>query len=219
MNVAAIIFDFDGVIVESVDIKTRAFATLFEAEPASVVEAAVNYHLANAGLSRYAKFAYVYEELLRKPLDDATVVALDSRFSELVTERVVACPLVAGARSYLDARSAEVPLHLVSATPEGELRGIVQRRGLTCYFEDVLGSPAAKPDNVRRIIERHGYDPACVPLIGDGRQDYEAAREHGLPFIGRVPPGHDNPFPAGASTVPDLVALARLWPDIVTNPR
>jgi phosphoglycolate phosphatase-like HAD superfamily hydrolase len=218
MNVAAIIFDFDGVIVESVDIKTRAFATLFQSEPASVVQAVVDYHLANAGLSRYVKFAYVYEVLLRRPLDDATALVLESRFSSLVTDQVVACPMVAGARSYLDARRGEVPLHLVSATPQGELREIVGRRALACYFEDVMGSPATKAANVRRVIDRHGYDPARVPLIGDGLQDHEAARALGLPFIGRVPPGQRSPFPACTSTVPDLDALARSWPDFAAGP-
>src|SRR3989304_1573816 len=54
--IRAIIFDFDGVIVESVDIKTKAFARLFEHEGKVVVEKVVDYHLKNGGVSRFDKF-------------------------------------------------------------------------------------------------------------------------------------------------------------------
>jgi len=46
--IKAIIFDFDGVLVESVDIKTKAFAGLFEHEGDSIVRRVVAYHIKNA---------------------------------------------------------------------------------------------------------------------------------------------------------------------------
>lgn len=60
----AILFDFDGVLVESVDVKTRAFADLFKDEEDEIVEKVVNYHLKNSGISRYDKFRYYYKEYL-----------------------------------------------------------------------------------------------------------------------------------------------------------
>ena len=68
--IKAIIFDFDGVIVESVDIKTKAFARLFEHEGKVVVEKVVDYHLRNGGVSRFDKFRYFFNEILRRPLSD-----------------------------------------------------------------------------------------------------------------------------------------------------
>ena len=56
----AILFDFDGVLVESVDIKTKAFAKLFENEGPEIVNKVVEYHLANGGVSRFKKFDYIY---------------------------------------------------------------------------------------------------------------------------------------------------------------
>lgn len=219
MTVEAIIFDFDGVIVESVDIKTHAFATLLEDEPEEIVTAAIEYHLANTGLSRYAKFAYVHEALLGRPLDEAGMAALDARYSALVVDAVVACPMVSGARAFLDARSREAPLYVVSGTPQYELREIVERRDLEGYFGDVLGSPAHKVENMRRILGGRGYDPKSVPMIGDSRLDFDAALELGTPFIGRVPPGKSNPFPTDVTTVPDLVALERQWCTYTTSQR
>jgi len=41
------------VLVESTDIKTKAFAELFKSEGKAVVKKIVNYHLMNEGVSRY----------------------------------------------------------------------------------------------------------------------------------------------------------------------
>ena len=48
-----IFFDFDGVIVESVDIKTKAFAMLFEHEGRDIANRVIDYHLKNSGVSRF----------------------------------------------------------------------------------------------------------------------------------------------------------------------
>ena len=40
----AIIFDFDGVLVESVDIKTQAFAGLYQSYGETIVGKVVRYH-------------------------------------------------------------------------------------------------------------------------------------------------------------------------------
>ena len=61
----AIFFDFDGVIVESAGIKTEAFRKLFSNYPDQVDEI-VDYHKANAGISRYDKFDYIYEKILKQ---------------------------------------------------------------------------------------------------------------------------------------------------------
>jgi len=46
----AIIFDFDGVLVESGDLKTRAFADLYQSYGETVVSKVVRYHSLNGGL-------------------------------------------------------------------------------------------------------------------------------------------------------------------------
>ena len=55
----SIIFDFDGVILESVSVKTAAFRQLFSFAPEHVDEI-VQYHLDNGGMSRFDKFRYIY---------------------------------------------------------------------------------------------------------------------------------------------------------------
>ena len=61
----AIIFDFDGVIAESVDVKTEAFKELFKAYP-DKVKAIADFHIDNGGMSRFDKFRHIYKNILKK---------------------------------------------------------------------------------------------------------------------------------------------------------
>ena len=69
--IKAIAFDFDGVLVESSNIKTDAFRRLFSDYPDKVDEL-VEYHKKNMGISRYVKFQYFYEVLLKQSYTEYT---------------------------------------------------------------------------------------------------------------------------------------------------
>lgn len=185
--IKAIVFDFDGVILESTDIKTDAFVELFADRPEHQ-EAVRAHHLANVGISRYDKFAWIYANLLQEPLDEAGSQALGARFSELVFEKVLACPFVPGAQATLDTLQGQLPLYIASGTPHDELTDIVQRRGLAGYFEGVNGSPRKKADVIREVAERHGCGVHEVLMVGDGETDYRAAQAAGSRFYARRTP-------------------------------
>ena len=90
---AAIVFDCDGVLIESVDIKTEAFTELFAEYPQHHA-AIVDHHQTHLGISRFEKFEWIYRELLGRELTDDESVALGSKFSEPVFDRTGRCPEV-----------------------------------------------------------------------------------------------------------------------------
>lgn len=182
----AIVLDFDGVVVESLDVKMRAFAELFRDHP-DHVEAIVAHHRAYPGVSRYEKFHHIYATLLRRPLAAAEMRRLDRRFSALVRDAVVACPFVKGARPFLRFASARVPVFVASATPQAELRWIVRQRELAPFFAGVYGSPASKADTIAAIGTRLGVETRDMLFVGDAVSDRDAARATGARFIARVP--------------------------------
>ncbi|MFH1593908.1 MAG: HAD-IA family hydrolase [Candidatus Omnitrophota bacterium] len=186
MNTEVIFFDFDGVIVESLNIKRDAFARLFEDEGERIVKEVVDYHLAHEGVSRYEKFIYIYKEMLKRPLDEDTFRDLSRKFSDLVMEDVVLCPYVKGAREFLEQYSEKYKCFVLSATPKDEIREIVRRRKLNGFFQGVYGAPDEKTDMVRSIIKKEGIEPARAVYIGDAISDYRAAQENAARFIAKI---------------------------------
>lgn len=207
-NWQAIIFDFDGVLVESGDIKTQAFADLYRSHGETVVAAVVQYHRLHGGMSRYQKFRYFQQHLLSKPpLTPGEEQELDWQFSARVVEAVIASQAVPGADEFIRQQAARIPLFVASGTPETELNTIVTRRGLAPYFTGVRGSPTSKQALIADILSIHALTPERVLMIGDALIDYQSAQLNGVAFLGRVRAGDDNPFPPQVETVADLSML------------
>lgn len=206
----AIIFDFDGVVVESGKIKTQAFAELYRPYGEEIVAQVVQFHTQNGGMSRYRKFRHFQEHFINKPpLTEAEEQQLDIRFSELVVEAVIAAEAVPGAIELIRQQSQKIPLFVASGTPEVELKVIVERRGLTPYFTAVRGAPALKKTIIAEILSAHNLKPEAVLMIGDAMADLEGAQANNTAFLGRVFPGDPNPFPAHIEVVPDLLGLVQ----------
>lgn len=206
----AIIFDFDGVVVESGKIKTQAFAELYRSYGENIVAKVVQFHTQNGGMSRYRKFRHFQEHLLHQPpLTEAEERQLDIRFSELVVEAVIAAEAVPGAIELIRQQSRKIPLFVASGTPEIELKVIVERRGLAPYFTAVRGAPALKKTIIAEILVAHNLQPETVLMIGDAMADLEGAQANNTAFLGRVFPGDPNPFPAHIEVVPDLRGLVQ----------
>ena len=79
-----LIFDCDGVILNSNKIKTQAFydvAKVYGHKPAQILK---DYHIQNGGISRYKKFEYLLTNILQKPIKKQELSELLSNFSKEV---------------------------------------------------------------------------------------------------------------------------------------
>lgn len=202
-----IVFDFDGVILDSARLKLDAFVAFYADEGAEVRRAVADYQRVNGGVSRFVKFRHFEETMLGRPLTDERLEELSRRFSALVEDRVVGAAAIPGAVEALERHAGHIPVFVVSATPEDELRRIVERRGLARCFTEVRGSPLTKKQIVPGLLETHGLQASRTLFVGDSPHDIEAATACGLPFLGVVAPGDENPFPPGTVTVPDLTGF------------
>lgn len=182
--IKALIFDFDGVILESADIKTEAFAEMFSDYPSKQKEI-IDYHLINAGISRYVKFRYIYEKILGQEFTKEKEIELGRTFSQLVFQRILSAPFVPGAREFLDANKLRYHFFIASGTPEEELYDIIRRRGLEGYFKEIHGSPKKKLDIVNGIAKNHRFLKDEIIYIGDAESDRIAAEGAGIVFIER----------------------------------
>ena len=66
-----LIFDFDGVLVDSVAIKGDVFAEIYEPYGKKISDLVRNHHFSNGGMSRYEKFRYYHKNYLNLTLSEA----------------------------------------------------------------------------------------------------------------------------------------------------
>jgi phosphoglycolate phosphatase-like HAD superfamily hydrolase len=184
--ISTIIFDFDGVIVDSVDIKAQAFCHVFREQPQEIRRQILDLHMNRAGTPRREKFRIIYKEFLNQPVDAVEVEKLSMEFSEFCVDKIVKVPYVDGAFEFISQYHRTYDLFVASSAPELELRDIVNRRGIAGFFKGVFGTPRTKLEICRAILEQKQLLPQQVAVIGDSISDYDVARQCGTHFIGRI---------------------------------
>jgi phosphoglycolate phosphatase-like HAD superfamily hydrolase len=209
----ALLLDFDGVVLDSATLKTRAFGELYAGTDPDRLEAIVDYVERHGGVTRADKIAHIERSFFGRSGDAERVGRLAARFRARVFDAVVGAEFVPGAEALLERAQGAIALHLVSGTPHEELREIVAARGLEGRFASVDGAPPDKATSFARLLRERGYAPGETLAVGDALTEFEAARELGVPFLAIVPPGARNRFPPDVPAVPDLrpaIAYLRL---------
>ena len=213
MQIKAIIFDFDGVITESMDIKTKAFAYLFRNQPNEIIDKIIKLRLDNGGMSRYEKFKIIYQDFLNKKLSKEKEEKLAEDFSEFCYKKMITCPYVKGVEEFLEKNYKKYDFFIVSGTPHKEMNKIVGERNLQKYFKEVLGTPGGKSELTKKILKKYNLENNDVVLIGDSPNDYEGAKKTGIKFIARIPEERYNSFESNKikvrNSINDLSSLER----------
>ena len=182
-----LLFDFDGVLAESVDIKTEAFRKMYLSHGDEFAQRVVDFHEANGGVSRYEKFKIINGEWLGEEITPQKIEELAEIFSNLVVEGVVNAPEVPGAKEFLDASSQYVKF-IITGTPTIEIKPILKMRGMDHYFKEAFGSPEKKGYWVQHILKTENIRPDECVFIGDALADYNAAIDNNIDFILRKTP-------------------------------
>ena len=185
MKCQYIIFDFDGVLVESNEIRFNGFRKLFKDYPQGEVERLVGYAKANGGVSRYKKIEYFFDAIRREPISDESVNHWAAQFSELVEQDVVEAKSVAGSLEFLEEYSNLFDFAIVSGSDQAELRRICEKRKIDHFFKAILGSPTEKKDNIAALLSELNWSHGRSVYVGDSNNDLEAAKSNNLDFVGR----------------------------------
>ena len=211
IRIKALIFDFDGVIAESVDVKTAAFAILYQGYGNDVQEKVIAHHMAHGGVSRYEKFRYYHRQFLNQEISDLEMKTLSEDFSRRVLQKVIEAPYVKGAKEFITAHHKDYAMFISSGTQEEEIQAIVRARSLSPFFRDIFGAPAKKSEHVKKILSAHDFNKNEVVFIGDALSDKEAAEENEIVFITRLTPdsslGNEHYVITDLSCLSDILNL------------
>ncbi len=209
--IRVVVFDFDGVLVDSNAIKRDAYFRVFArfGDTAALVAAGLEeqpdghrYQV----IERVLRRVRAAELLPSAEPPEGWLEHLATAYNAVCEEGVAACPEVAGASEVLPRLLSRTPLYVNSATWEEPLRRVVRRRGWETLFRGVYGSPTTKVANLRRVLASECADPAETVFVGDGKRDLAAARETGCRFVG-VRNAFNDFDPTGLVMIDDLTEL------------
>lgn len=180
-------WDFDGVIKDSVNVKTEAFANLFKPYGHEVSMRVRQHHENNGGMSRFDKIP-IYLSWTGETVTRALTIEFCDQFSAQVMQAVIYSPWVAGVREYLLNNCEKQYFVLVTATPQEEIEQILSILHISHCFREVYGTPSKKAFAINKVLINLGCMRTKALMIGDSEIDMLAAQENSIPFLLRRTP-------------------------------
>ncbi len=177
-----LVFDCDGVVLDSNRVKTDAFRQAALPYGAQAAEALVQWHVANGGISRYKKFAYFLTYIVPQGAQGPDIDALLAAYAQSVQEGLATCA-IAEDLERLRAQTPNVPWLIVSGGDQAELRKVFAARGLDHLFDGgIFGSPDTKEVILARELG-NGTITKPALFLGDSTYDHRASTGAGLDFV------------------------------------
>jgi len=177
------VFDFDGTLVESNEIKLRAFYRVAEHLDGSR-ERISSIMSNNPHWTRVEIFDELTRNFFTKDERAQASERLLRAYSKRTIDEVAHASEVKGACELLEELSLkQKDIYISSATPLPDLVELTQRRSLSGFIKDCFGAPEDKREHLANIKELSDCGWKDMLCIGDGDGDEAAALACGCEFI------------------------------------
>ncbi len=181
--IKTILWDFDGVILDSMKIKGDGFVELFHDYKKTDVKILEKYHYKNGGVSRFEKIRYFYEDILNEQISEENVLNLANNFASIIKKKIFDKKnLIIDSLEFIKKNYEKFNFHIVSGAEHIELNNLCDYLDIKRYFISIHGSPIKKDILIKNIIIDYKYSLDEIILIGDAMSDYRAAKINNILF-------------------------------------
>lgn len=186
--VAAVVFDFDGTLIDSAALKRAGYrAGMAAVGITDTPEMWAAYDLHRFSNRRILLSACFTDIFGREPASEQAQL-LYVAYTDHVTSHPEQVQVFPGIARFHE-RGGSTPLFISSNAPMDEVRTTCEWFGFRKYFTDILGYPISKAEAIVSISVRIGADVGAVLYVGDHPGDCHLAASVGARFLHLDPPG------------------------------
>jgi phosphoglycolate phosphatase-like HAD superfamily hydrolase len=183
--IKTILWDFDGVILDSMKIKGDGFVELFKEYDQKAVQELERYHYLNGGVSRFEKIRYFFNTILEESISEDNILQLSDDFATIIEKKLYDCSnLIDDSLLFIKTNYKKYNFNIVSGAENNEINSLCIHFKIDQYFLSINGSPTKKEVLVKNILEKYKYSLDETILIGDSINDYNAADFNNVVFYG-----------------------------------
>lgn len=191
----AVVFDMDGVLVESEHLWERMW-TRFAAARGRTWTGQETRQVQGMSAPEWAAFLAEFSQAAESAAETERIV-VDDMITALADGEIELLP---GAEKMVTDVAARAPIALASSAPRRLIDAVLDRHGLTPHFSATVSSaevPRGKPspDVYLAAAEKLGHDPAHCLAVEDSSNGLRAAARAGMTVVaipnGDYPPAED----------------------------
>lgn len=177
-----VLFDCDGVILNSNKIKSDAFYQVAMGYDPVAAKQLKMFSESTNGFSRRQIFTFFAEKILKEKNCELIVNSMVQEFSVVVKPALLKCDIVKRLVQ-IKAINKNSRWMVVSGGDQSELRSVFLARDILSLFAlGVFGSPRSKNVIIKEEFAEKNLLGSTI-FFGDSRTDYEVAKHWGFDFV------------------------------------
>ncbi len=189
------IFDFDGVIVDSMKIKGNAFCDIFDFTSDLEKKKIIRFHLKNGSLSRQKKIQFIFEKILKIKINKADTTKFiskkSSEFKNVYFKNIKKIKLIKGIKVYLKIlKKRKNKIYIVSAAPLKEIKLICQYNNINDIFDKIYDKKKSKEIHLK-MIKKINKNKSFI-YYGDSMSDFFFAKQSSIDFCAVLTNNYSN---------------------------
>lgn len=182
-----LVYDFDGVIVDTSTLKTETFHDIFLLYP-KFFQKIWNFHLENKGISRKIQFKHLVCNLIGDKGQKASkhIDKLMRIYKSKILPKLIGVKYINGSYKTIKYTKKKFSTYIVSNAPTNELKLIIKQKKIDKYFKKIFSSETGinKSQAINKILKIEKIPPECLLFVGDTSKDQVSAKKSLVKFVG-----------------------------------
>jgi phosphoglycolate phosphatase-like HAD superfamily hydrolase len=177
-----LIFDLDGTIVQSNELKRSAFLAALGPMTPETADAIDEIYRRHVALNRRELFRNVFREVKLGALSEDRLDELDKAYSNFYLTHLDSVTVSKGFATFHERFKNRYRLSIVSNAPQQEILPTLQALKMEDWFLKVYGYPTRKATAIREILDDYTLNPENALYVGDTVEDRIVAEAIGIRF-------------------------------------